>query len=110
MKAGKKCRGRQSSLRGGDKECDPHPGSQFLLRRKDDVPKDPGVLEEGIFVTRVDHVVLRLPDEHFFLGSKLPTLPNQRQQVWGDKCVPISPWRQIGLLLDHRRDRITQVG
>lgn len=100
MKAGKKCRGRQSSLRGGDKEHDPHPGSQFLLRRKDEAPGAPGVLEEGILVTRVDHVVLRLPDERFFLGSKLPTLPKQRQQVWGDKCVPISPWRQNGLLLE----------
>lgn len=91
MKAGERCRGRQSSLRAGDGEHDPHPGSWFVLRRKDEAPRDSRVLKECISVTWLDHALLRLPEEHFSLGSKLtppPTLPNRRQQVWG---VPTPP-------------------
>lgn len=47
-----------------------------MLRRKDEAPGDSRVLKECIFVTRVDHVLLRLPDEHFSLGSKLTPTPH----------------------------------
>lgn len=78
-------------------------------------PGTPGVLKECISVTRLDHALLRLPDEHFSLGSKLtppPTLPNRRQQVWG---VPTLPQACLHvetelLSLEHRRGGITQVG
>ena len=76
MKAGERCRGRRSSLRVGDGERDPHPGSWFTLGRKDEAPGDSGVLKKCIFMTRVDHVLLRLPDEHFSLGSKLTPAPH----------------------------------
>lgn len=67
-----------------------------MLRRKDEAPGDSGVLEGCILVTRLDHVeLLSLLGEHFLEAQSSPPpplLPNRRQQVWGEGCVPTPPW------------------
>lgn len=86
-----------------------------LKEEKDEAPRDSRVLKECISVTRLDHALLRLPDEHFSLGPVLhppPTLPNRRLAGLG--VSPLSSLSPCGdrttFSLSTGRGGITQVG